>query len=255
MKRCVIIGGAQINDYPAVRKYLQKDDFNIFCDSGQKHINGLGILPDLIVGDFDSSMPGGNSEIKLGLLNQELNYRNVQTDIEKPEDLLSWNGVSSENNTGKDNFRELDHPEVVVIPHEKFDTDTVYGVREGINRGYRNFLLIGVTGQRMYHTLGNLYILVMLDSMKLKGMIVDEYSDMIIVSDEPGYITDDYKSFSLLNITGTAQDIQIKDAKYCYLPGNEITCEYQYAVSNEVMPGKTAMVTVGNGRLLLIRDR
>lgn len=35
----------------------------------------------------------------------------------------------------------------------------------------------------------------------------------------------------------------------------EITCEYQYGVSNEVLPEKTAMVSVGNGKLLLIKDR
>ena len=35
----------------------------------------------------------------------------------------------------------------------------------------------------------------------------------------------------------------------------EITCEYQYGVSNEVIPGKTAIVSVREGKLLLIKDR
>ena len=54
MKRCVVIGGADIGRYDRIRSYLRADDFYICCDSGLKHREGLGIVPDLIVGDFDS---------------------------------------------------------------------------------------------------------------------------------------------------------------------------------------------------------
>jgi thiamine pyrophosphokinase len=39
------------------------------------------------------------------------------------------------------------------------------------------------------------------------------------------------------------------------LDNAEITCEYQYGISNEVLPGKQAMVSVSDGKLLLIKDR
>ena len=54
MKRCVIIGGAGINRYDSVRERLREDDFFVFCDSGLRHMDKLGVRPDLIVGDFDS---------------------------------------------------------------------------------------------------------------------------------------------------------------------------------------------------------
>ena len=54
MNRCVIIGGAEIRNYPFVRAQLRKDDFCIFCDSGLSHREALQAKPDLIVGDFDS---------------------------------------------------------------------------------------------------------------------------------------------------------------------------------------------------------
>ena len=54
MNRCVIAGGADIADYERIRERLREDDFFIFCDSGLKHRKGLGRIPDLIVGDFDS---------------------------------------------------------------------------------------------------------------------------------------------------------------------------------------------------------
>ena len=54
MKRCVIVGGVDINNYEYIRSCLQEDDFIVFCDSGLKHLEKLQIEPSLIVGDFDS---------------------------------------------------------------------------------------------------------------------------------------------------------------------------------------------------------
>ena len=144
--------------------------------------------------------------------------------------------------------------ETIVLPCEKDDTDTVYAVKEAISRGFDNFLLIGVVGARLDHTLGNVSILLYLDSLGKNGCIIDDYSEMEIVSDKPIYITDDYSFFSLLNITGCAKGITITGAKYP-LAGAEISCEYQYGVSNEVLPGKVATVTVEQGKLLLVKDR
>ncbi len=54
MSRCVIVGGADIADYEKISRILRPDDFKIFCDSGLKHAAPLSVMPDLIVGDFDS---------------------------------------------------------------------------------------------------------------------------------------------------------------------------------------------------------
>lgn len=54
MKRCVIVGGADILDYGKIKGYLSAEDYYIFCDCGLRHSEGLGVEPDLIVGDFDS---------------------------------------------------------------------------------------------------------------------------------------------------------------------------------------------------------
>ena len=54
MRRCVIVGGADIGDYTRVKQYLRADDAIVFCDSGLKHLEALDVKPTLIVGDFDS---------------------------------------------------------------------------------------------------------------------------------------------------------------------------------------------------------
>ena len=142
--------------------------------------------------------------------------------------------------------------ETIVLPCEKDDTDTVFAVKEAIKRGFDDFLLIGVVGARLDHTLGNVSILLYLDSLGEKGCIIDDYSEMKIVSNEPAYIEDVYSFFSLLNISGTAKGITIENAKYP-LENGEITCEYQYGISNEVLCGEMAKVSVDKGRALLIK--
>ena len=206
MKRCVIVGGAGINNYDYIRGRLCADDYIVFCDSGLRHLEPLQVKPSLIVGDFDS-------------------HDNPHLDVE-----------------------------TIVLPCEKDDTDTVFAVKEAIKRGFDDFLLIGVVGARLDHTLGNVSILLYLDSIGKKGIIIDDYSEMEIVSNEPAYIEDSYVFFSLLNVSGTAKGITIENAKYL-LNNAEITCEYQYGVSNEVLPGKTAKVSILEGKLLLIKDR
>lgn len=204
MKRCVIVGGADINNYEYIRGCLREDDFTVFCDSGLKHLEKLRVKPSLIVGDFDS-------------------HDDPHLDVE-----------------------------TIVLPCEKDDTDTVFAVKEALKRGFDDFLLIGVVGARLDHTLGNVSILLMLDKAGKKGKIIDDYSEMEIVSKEPVYVDDSFAYFSLLNISGTAKGITIENAKYP-LVNAEITCEYQYGVSNEVLPGETAKVSVNEGCLLIVK--
>ena len=203
MKRCVIVGGADINNYEYIKSCLRNDDFIVFCDSGLKHLESLQVNSGLIVGDFDS-----HDNPHLGV-------------------------------------------ETIVLPCEKDDTDTVFAVKEAIKRGFDDFLLIGVVGARLDHTLGNVSSLLYLDSLGKKGYIIDDYSEMEIVSNKPAYIENSFSFFSLLNISGTAKRVTIKNAKYPLNDG-EISCEYQYGISNEVV-GEIAEISIREGKLLLIK--
>lgn len=50
----VLLGGGEIRDYTAVLSRIAADDFIICADSGYDHCAALGLIPDLLVGDFDS---------------------------------------------------------------------------------------------------------------------------------------------------------------------------------------------------------
>ena len=175
--------------------------------------------------------------------------------------LRHMDGLGAEPDLIVGDFDSYSNPEMgtvtIVLPCEKDDTDTVFAVKEAIKRGFEDFLLVGVVGERLDHTLGNVSILLMLDSEGKVGTIIDDYSEMEIVSDRcemPCIIDDSYVYFSLINISGTARGVTIRGAKYP-LENAEITCEYQYGVSNEVLLGCTAEVSVGEGRLLLVKVR
>ncbi len=202
--RCVIIGGAEIRNYPLIRSYLREDDYIIFCDCGLKHSDFLGVSPSLVIGDFDSHPMPENS-------------RNV-----------------------------------IKLPVMKDDTDTIFAVKEAIRRGFSDVLMIGVTGGREDMTLGNIYALLLLKKHGVPAMIAGDYSEMsIITAGETVRVSEGWRCFSLLNISGTSSGITIAGAKYPLNDG-EITPEYQYGISNETLPGNEAVISLKEGCLLLV---
>ncbi len=56
MKRWVILGAAEIKDYSVIKKLLNKDDFIVCADGGQRHLEFLEVASDLFLGDYDSSV-------------------------------------------------------------------------------------------------------------------------------------------------------------------------------------------------------
>ncbi|MBR6707030.1 MAG: thiamine diphosphokinase [Clostridia bacterium] len=155
-------------------------------------------------------------------------------------------------------FDSIENPclpvETIVLSREKDDTDTYFAAKEGVKRGFCDFLLLGVTGGRMDHTLGNISILLYLESLGKTARIADDWSDMEIVSKRPVRVGNEYAFFSLLNITGQAEGITVRGAKYP-LENGTITCEYQYGISNETLPGQNAEISVRQGKLLLVKVR
>ncbi|MBR1485869.1 MAG: thiamine diphosphokinase [Synergistaceae bacterium] len=140
---------------------------------------------------------------------------------------------------------------VIVLPVVKDDTDTIFAVKEAIKRGYDKFLLVGVTGGRQDHNLGNIYSLLMLSNENKNALIVDDFSEMKII--KPGEkikIHRGWKFFSLINIAGVARGINITGAKY-NLQDAEITPEFQYGISNEILDDY-AEVNLKEGFLLLV---
>lgn len=212
-QKCVIIGGAEIKNYDAIKKYFSDDDFFIYCDCGLNHFEKFNLSPNLIIGDFDTYD-----------FNRLENYK--------------FNA------------------DVIKLPRAKDDTDTIFAVKEGVKRGFDDFILVGVTGGRLDHTLGNIYILLMLERLNKRAKIVDDFSEIEIISPKnPAHVNNKYKFFSIINISGTTAGLNISNAKFP-LNDAEIISEYQYGISNEVLNNsQDAIINIKTGNALLIKIR
>ena len=208
MHRCVIVAAGQILDYERAKSFLQSGDFFIFCDGGLSHAGGLGVKPDLVVGDFDSC---------------------------EPDDLEWWK----------------ERCEIVRLPREKDDTDTLFAVKLALERGFSDFILLGAMGGRFDHALGNVSILLYLHRLGKHAVLLDDYSEMQIVGSEPVYIEDKCSYFSVLTVAGDVSGVNIKNAKYP-LENASLSADFQLGISNEVLPGKVAEVSVEQGRVLVV---
>lgn len=214
MRRCVIVGGAEINNYEAIRADLRDDDYFVYCDCGLNHAglfdtdNKLNRKPDLIVADFDS--------------------------YDGPE----FTGV-----------------ETIVLPQAKDDTDTVFAAKEALARGFSDFLFIGAVGGRFDHSFGNAALLLLLHEAGAKALLIDDYSEMEVIASpnrKTALISDECSYFSLLCAFGPVDGVTITGAKFP-LDNASFKPDYQYGISNEVLPGETACVTVESGAMLLVK--
>ena len=142
--------------------------------------------------------------------------------------------------------------EIITLPEMKDDTDSLSGVKTALERGFREFLLLGMTGRRMDHTLCNLYLLSYIKSHHGRALIVDDWSEMEVVEKEEVFISDTYAYFSLIAWKGKCEGVNIENALYP-LSSAVIEPEYQYGISNEPLKGGSR-VWVEKGSLLLIKD-
>ena len=142
--------------------------------------------------------------------------------------------------------------EIITLPEMKDDTDSLSGVKLALKRGFKDFLLLGMTGRRMDHTLCNLYLLSYIKSHHGRALIVDDWSEMEVVENEEVFISVSYAYFSLIAWKGKCEGVNIDNALYP-LSSAVIEPEYQYGISNEPLKGGSR-VWVEKGSLLLIKD-
>lgn len=152
-----------------------------------------------------------------------------------------------------DSYDKEDFPEeTIVLPHEKDDTDTAFAAKEGYRRGFRDFLLLGVIGSRIDHSLGNLSLLLWLFNHDARALMADDFTECEIVGATPVYVSYEFPYFSLTNIEGPAREIYVENALYP-LDNAGLDPDFPLGISNEPLPGKNAKIYVRQGKLLLTR--
>lgn len=213
MKRCIIVGAGElsISEIP-----VREEDYVIAADGGYVYCRALGIVPDLILGDFDSI---GEQEAK------EL-ARIQQADPER----------------------------VVILPVEKDDTDMLAAIRAGLSEGCREFYIYGGQGGRLDHTIANIQCLKYLKECGAAGYMLDGSGTICVIKDEAvSFAPETSGYFSLFSLGDRAEGVTIRNMKY-ELEDAEITNSYPIGISNEFI-GKQAFVAVQRGTLVIIVNR
>lgn len=85
--KTIIIGNGEINDYDIIREYFE-EAYIIACDGGTRHCRAMMIMPNVMIGDFDSANQSDAEFFdNLGVLKIEYPSKKDKTDMEIALDL------------------------------------------------------------------------------------------------------------------------------------------------------------------------
>lgn len=141
-----------------------------------------------------------------------------------------------------------------MLPPEKDDTDTGWAVKEGWKRGYREFVLYGVTGGRISHTMANVQLLAGLAVKGGHGILVGEGVWYRVIYNEEIVLEKRKKAICQCFVWGMRLLGFVRKGLKYELDHAKLTKEYPVGVSNEFI-GKESSVAVREGMLLLIWEK
>lgn len=140
----------------------------------------------------------------------------------------------------------------IVAPAEKDETDMMLAVNLGLEKGYREFVLLGALGgERNDHSVANIQLLHYIASKGARGTIYhgDEVftafsnGTLKLGADLEGYV-------SVFSLSSESRGVTIKNLKYT-LDGATLYSYMPIGVSNEFL-GVDSSITVEEGSLLVV---
>ena len=225
MNSVLIITGGYLNiDF--AKEYIKTLSYDkVFAvDKGLEYVDVLGLIPDLIIGDFDTVNPAllekYDNDIKSGSINAN----------------------------------------IIKHPVKKDETDTELALQCSVDKGALSITMLGATGTRLDHVLANLSFLKLMGDKGIEVVIVDE-NNRIRLLDSGCNMTDvtiyREKQFgryiSLIPITRCVEEVTISGVEYP-LDNAVIASGKGLTVSNEITE-KAARIHIGKGAALLIESK
>ena len=226
MKKCYIVGAGEM--YGSI--YPCEDDLVIAADGGIEHLKKLGIVPDVIVGDFDSVED-----------NVLFEYGITREDITRVKE------------TGKNHKIILCEKEVEVFsyPVMKDETDMYLAYEIGASRGYSAFELYGGVGGREDHTFANYCLLLKAKRDKNHITLIGNKCRIIVLQNEKITVTGRCgATVSVFAFGGAAGGVCISGLKY---EAHDVSLEPFCAlgVSNSFLNSCKGEISVDKGALLV----
>ena len=214
MKRCLILTGGKLS-LAFAGSFLEKSKYEkvIAVDGGLEAAKELGIIPDVIVGDFDT----------------------VRSEI------LSY-------------YRKMEHIIWEVHQPEKDDTDTELAIKRALAMNCSHITLLGATGGRLDHMIGNIHLLFPCLQKGTYAEIVDTQNRLYLIDGEHTFRKDAVwgKYISFLPLTQEVTGITLKGFKYP-LENKDICIGTSLCISNELIE-EEGRITFSEGVLMAVES-
>lgn len=140
--------------------------------------------------------------------------------------------------------------ELIELPAEKDDTDSMFAVRQALARGFRNILLLGAAGGRADHSYANFQVLLHIARAGGKGRIESEAGSFYCFG--PGRLVLEAQEswVSVFAAGGPARGVYLEGLRYP-LADATLTPDYPLGASNE-FAAQRATIRCGEGFLLVM---
>ncbi|MBS6711227.1 thiamine diphosphokinase [Ruminococcus sp. AM58-7XD] len=206
----------------------------IAADRGLEFFLDYLILPDVVIGDFDSLSEDGK------------NFLEMQSEDIPYGGMLEWKLQKGEGKV----------VEVVRLRPEKDDSDTQSAMNYAIQNGAKEIVILGVTGNRVDHLMANFGLLILAQKQGAEVALADRYNYMKLISS--GTILKKSEQFgkyvSFFPLGGDVTGLTLEGFKYPLDKYHLTTADSGLTVSNEISE-EYAKVTYESGTLLMIMSR
>jgi thiamine pyrophosphokinase len=208
--RAAIICNGKLENYDISKEKLQQVDFIICADGGTRHAYHMNIIPDMIIGDMDSSK------------DEYIEY-----------------------------YRNKDVP-IIKYSSDKDKTDTQICLEYAMEK-YDEIILLGATGSRLDHTLGNVSILRLAADKGITAYIIDENNEIYVTKDCIRLEGNKGDIVSLLPLSGKVEGINLKGVLYP-LQNAIMEIGNPYGVSNKFAETEVVL-TIASGYMIVIKSK
>lgn len=228
MKAAIVAGGFVKDGFTL--NYIREHKFDMLyaVDRGMEFFYRTGLCPDVVVGDFDSVDPSVSAACR-----------------------EAWRTCGPE---GKAVAWE-------VLDPVKDDTDTEHALQMAIAAGCQELHLLGATGSRLDHVLGNIQLLGLCLRLGVKGYLVDEHNRLQLIGGNMRLLQKEQfgKYVSLIPYTPQVTGLTLTGFRY---PLTEYTMSCFYledaapisGISNEIA-AEEAWIELKSGILILVESR
>lgn len=125
MKRAIVFINGNLSNLSQAKKIIKKEDYLIAVDGGVKHFLKMGLIPNVIIGDFDSTPRSIQKKL---------------TQICKEQKIL--------------------FPTIIKYPRKKDKTDSELAIDYCLGKKFQEINICGILGDRIDHLMANIFLLI-----------------------------------------------------------------------------------------------